>query len=226
MSVDADKDFSRLRAEAVGLPRARAEAEQVVARNVDVVLRFWGGDEARLKKLGVDVVTLGYAADFDAVKSTVAAAAAALGQGARGEALNLEIEARLAALGARGRSRVTALYVTPGGVTAGKDTMIDAIFSAAGVGNAASDAGLSYWPPLSAESLIADPPAFIVTGFFSANSERVNHWSAARHPALKKALRTIPRIDLDADILDCPGWFSLDAAEKIRDAVDNYQEGE
>lgn len=220
LSVDAEKDFSYMRNKAKGLPQARADAEQAIARGADIVLRFWGGDAARLNRLGIKVVTLDYAADFDVVKRNVTLAAEALGQPDRGETLVREIDERIAALNARGRASVSALYVTPGGVTAGKGTMIDAIFNAAGVGNLTSEKGLSFWPPLSAEALIADPPNFVVTGFFTANSARIEHWSAARHPALRRALKATPRIDLAADVLACPGWFSLDAAEAVRDAVE------
>jgi iron complex transport system substrate-binding protein len=220
LSVDAEKDFSYLRKEAAGLPQARADAEEIVARDVDIVLRFWGGDAARLTRVGAEVTTLDYAADFNGVKANIEVAAAALGQAARGVALTREIDQRLAALADRGEAQVSALYVTPGGVTAGRGTMIDAIFAAAGVGNVAAERGLSYWPPLSAELIVAAPPAVVVTGFFAADSERINHWSAIRHPALKKALDGGVRIDLAADLLSCPGWFSLDAAEQIRDAID------
>lgn len=224
LSVDAGKDFSYLRAKAGTIPQTRADAEQIIASGADVVLRFWGGDAARLKQFGIPVVSLVYAADFSAVKENIQVAASALHREIEGETLIAEIDARLAALAARGKTSVDALYATPGGVTAGKGTMIDAIFAAAGVGNIAADEGLSYWPPLSAEALIADPPHFIVTGFFSADSERINHWSAARHPALRRLLDATPRIDLAADVLACPGWFALDAAEAIRAKVDSLKE--
>lgn len=224
VSVDAKKDFSYLRAQATGLPQARADAEQIIARRADVVLRFWGGDAARLERLGVKVVSLDYAADFDAVKTNVMLAADAMGRHDRGAALVASIDRRLLALKARGPTSISALYVTPGGVTAGKGTIIDAIFAAAGIGNVTSEKGLSFWPPLSAELLIADPPEFMVTGFFAANSERINHWSMARHPALARTLKATPRVDLAADALSCPGWFSLDAAEAIRNAAEKVDD--
>lgn len=224
LSVDAEKDFSYLRAQAAGLPQARAEAEQIIAHGADVVLRFWGGDAARLERLGVNVVSLDYAADFDAVKTNIMIAADAIGRRERGAALVASVDRRLAALKSRRPLSISALYVTPGGVTAGKGTIIDAIFTAAGVGNVASGKGLSWWPPLSAEALIADPPQFIVTGFFTANSERINHWSMARHKALTGLLDATPRVDLPADVLSCPGWFSLDAAEAIRNAAETLDD--
>ncbi len=225
LSVDAEKDFSYLREKATGLHQARADAEEVTAARADLVLRYWGGDAARLQRLGVKVVTLGYAADFDAVKMNVRTAARAIGQVDAGAQVIADIDRRLARLAVRPPADISALYVTPGGVTAGAGTMIDAIFRAAGVRNAAAAAGLSFWPPLSAEALILAPPQFMATGFFTADSERINHWSASRHPALKRALRGVPRIDLPADVLACPGWFSLDAAEAIRAAVDKAEAG-
>lgn len=225
LSVDAEKDFSYLRDKAKELPQARAGAEEVMAARADIVLRYWGGDAARLRRLGVKVVTLDYAADLDAVKANIRTAATAIGQTRAGARMIADIDGRLARLSARPPADISALYVTPGGVTAGKGTMIDAIFTAAGVRNAAAEAGHSYWPPLSAEALILSPPQFMATGFFTAESERINNWSASRHPALKRALRDIPRIDLPADVLACPGWFSLDAAEAIRAAVDEAEAG-
>ncbi len=220
LSPDAEKDFSFYRERADSLPQARADAESVLAAKGDVVLRFWGGDAGRLERLGVKVVTLSYAADFGGVRRTVETAAAALGREAAGKALLRDMDARLDDLAARGPAGVSALYVTPGGVTAGKGTMIDAILSAAGVRNRAADDGLSYWPPLSAEAVIADPPAFIVAGFFFSNAERVNHWSAARHPALLRLLRKTPGVAPPAAVLSCPGPQSIDAAELIRASVD------
>lgn len=221
LSVDAQKDFSYLRASAEDLPRARPEAEEVFSSKADLVLRYWGGDEHRLRRLGANVVTLNYASDFDAIRENVRAAARALDKEERGEELIAGMDARLKSLKEKGPSRVNALYVTPGGVTAGAGTIIDAIFNAAGVNNIAADAGLSYWPPYSAEALVKSPPEFIVSGFFSADSERINHWSAARHPALRRSIEQTPRIELAADVLACPNFFSVDAAEAIRKAVDD-----
>lgn len=223
LSPDADKDFSYMRAKAEGIRRIRPSAETALALSPDVVLRFWGGDEARLKALGLNVVTLNYASDFEGVKANIEAAAAALGAEARGRKIVGDIEARLETLAARSGSHPATLYVTPGGVTAGKGTMIDAILSAAGVRNISADNGLAYWGALPAEAVVADPPALIVTGFFSANSERINHWSAARHPAFRKIFGETLTIHLSTDVLSCPGWFSLDAAETIADALEEQK---
>lgn len=219
LSPDADNDFSYLRDKVGDIPRTRPDPETVKALAPDVVLRFWGGDAARMANLGVNAVTLNYASDFDGVRENIRSAASALAQKARGEALIAVMDVRLEALARRGGAHPRALYVTPGGVTAGKSTMIDAIFRAAGVINIAAENGLSYWPPLPAETLVATPPGFIVTGFFTANSERINHWSAARHPALQEIFDETPTVHLPADVLSCPGWYSAEAAEIIANSI-------
>lgn len=217
LSPDADKDFSYLRARAAGLPERRAGAEEVVASGADVVLRYWGGDAARLSRLGVKVVTLGYAADFDAVEANISIAAEALGRADRGAELIAALERRRAALAAIGPANAAALYVTPGGVTAGEGTMIASIFAAAGVVNEAG--GQSGWPALPLERLALSPPKFAVAGFFNANSERADNWSAARHPAFARIFADAKTVSLDPDVIACPGWFSIEASEKIRGAV-------
>lgn len=107
LSPDADKDFSFLRDRAAGFPQRRADAEAVMAARADVVLRFWGGDAGRLERLGVRVVTLHYAADFDGVRRNIAAAAAALHREHEGQSLIDEMDVRLEALEAKGVSGVT-----------------------------------------------------------------------------------------------------------------------
>ncbi|MEM9619487.1 MAG: ABC transporter substrate-binding protein [Pseudomonadota bacterium] len=219
LSPDADNDFSYLRREAAGLPRTRPDAESVVSYAPDVVLRFWGGDEARLRALDLHVVTLKFANNFEDVIENIRTAAAALEKNTQGDALIADMRDRLAALASAAHTNPEALYVTPGGVTAGKGTMIDAILNAAGVRNIAAEQGLSFWPPLPAEAVVAAPPALIVAGFFSANSERISHWSAARHPAFRKVFDQTPSIHLPTDVLSCPAWYSVDAAEIIASAI-------
>jgi iron complex transport system substrate-binding protein len=218
LSPDAEKDFSYHRARAAGLPQRRAGAEEVAASGAEIVLRYWGGDAPRLARLGARVVTLAYAADFDAVAANIRVAADALGRKERGAALIAALDQRRAALAERGPTGRTALYVTPGGVSAGDDTMIAAIFAAAGVGNALS--GRSGWPATPLESLARAPPEIAVAGFFNAASARADNWSAARHPAFARIFAGGEAIFLAPDVIACPGNFAIEAAETIRRALD------
>lgn len=215
----ATSAFSRLRAEAAGLAQRRPDAEEILALRPDLVIRAWGGAprlETFLDRMKVRVVTLSYASDFDGVRANIRAVAAALGRAEAGAALIADLDRRLAALAASSwREPGPALYVTPGGVTAGRQTMIDAILAAAGVANRAALDGLDYWPPLPAETLVARPPDLLVAGFFEGAGEAANHWSAARHPVLRRLFAEKTVIHLPADILSCPTWLSVEASETI-----------
>ncbi len=220
VSRGADKDYSYMRARAKAHKRIRPTAEEALALAPDLVIRQWGGGpnaNAAFARFGAEVVSLGYPEDFRGVRDNVRLVAAALQQIERGEALIDAFDARLAALRAAAPSNIRALYVTPGGVTAGARTMIDAILSEAGVVNITSANGHAYWPALPAEALLLDPPQLIVAGFFISRDDDINHWSAARHPALQKQLEETPSVFLTPDLISCAGWFAIDAAETIAD---------
>lgn len=217
LSPESRRDFSYLRKAAGILPQARPTLEAAIGRRADVVLRSWGGDAAAFERAGIRVVTLPSADDFEAVRRNIHSAAAALDAEERGEALIANMDARLKALPPIVGDAPSALYVTPGGVTAGRKTFIDAMFEAAGVKNAAGDQ--DYWPALPLESLIRRPPSFVVAGFFRTDEVGADNWSAARHPAFKIAFAGARLVHLPADILACPAWFAADGVEAIRRAA-------
>lgn len=218
VSRGADKDYSYLRNKAAGHNQIRPSREEVFALAPDLVLRQWGGGanaEKNFTAFGARVVSLGHPEDFEGVKDNIRLVANALDQEAKGDALIADMEARLDALARSYDSKKRALYVTPGGVTAGAHTMIDAMIHAAGLINIAAEEGKSYWPALPAEDVLLAPPDFIVGGFFVSRDQDINHWSAARHPALKRLLDKTPSVQLPADLVSCAAWFSVDSAEMI-----------
>ena len=219
LSRGADKDYSYMRDAAQPYKKIRPTLEEAAPFEPDIVLRQWGGGanaERAFSRFGAKVVTLGYPENFDGVKANVRLVAGVLDQQEEGDALIAEIERRLTALKRKAtEQRVEALYVTPGGVTAGGHTMINAIMSAAGVVNIAAERGEIYWPALPAETLILDPPGLVIAGFFHAADEHINHWSASRHPVFRKLFNRTPTVSLSPDTISCAAWFSLDAAEAI-----------
>jgi iron complex transport system substrate-binding protein len=217
LSPEARLEFSRFRDAAAGLPQSRPTLEEAIGRGAALVLRSWGGDPSAFERAGVKVVTLDDASDFDAIRGNIRRAAEALAAEDRGAALIAALDARLSALAAEPPTVLAALYVTPGGVTAGRKTLIDAMFRAAGVDNAAGDE--TYWPSLPLETLVEHPPAFVVAGFFNSAEVAADNWSAARHPAFKRLFAGARVIHLPADILSCPAWFVVDGAEAIRRAA-------
>lgn len=212
VSHRADDPDSRMRARAAGVPRVRASAEAVLAARPTVVLRTWGGEPRltwALERRGVRVVTLRSAETLEDVRAQTRAAAVALGQTARGEALVADMDRRLArARGAWGGR--PALYLTAGAYTAGPGTLIDAILRWTGLRNLSVAPGFS---PTPTEALVLAPPAAVVRGFF--DGARWTRWSPGRRPALKRALAGRTAADLPAELIGCPAWYAGEAAERL-----------
>lgn len=213
VSPDATRDFSFMRAEAKGLRQVRPDAETILALKPDVVVRSYGGGPQMvpfLERAGIKVHQIGWGEDFTAVRTNVREAAEALGQPARGEALVADFDRRLASL--KPAPQVSALYVTPGGVTTGPGSLVDRMMVKAGLVNFQTQKG---WNPLPLERLATEQPAMVVTAFFTAQSPHQDYWSQARHPLVRQMLTDLPVARLDGGATACSGWFMVDAMEAM-----------
>ncbi|WP_377355199.1 ABC transporter substrate-binding protein [Phenylobacterium terrae] len=214
LSTRADDADSRLRERARGLPLRRSTLESVLAARPDIVVRHWGGDAkllAALRRHGVTVVDVPEAQDFAEVRDGLRKVGVALGRPGPAEALIGEMDARLArAAGAWEGKR--ALYVTPGGATAGEGTLIGAMLKAAGLTSAAERPGYST---VSLEALAMRPPTAVVLGFFDSFMLANTYWGPGRHQALRRAAQGRTIASLPGAVLGCPGWFVAEAAETL-----------
>lgn len=209
LSPRSDDPDSYLRDQAHRYARARPGLEAALAARPDVVIRYWGGDGRLLRALGqqgVTVVTIEDATDFAGVRANVRKAALALGAVADGEALIVDMDARLEALEARASGQ-PALYMTAGGFTAGEGTLIDAIVKAAGFASLAAPG----FAPVGLERLIVEPPARFILGFF--DNRRGDRRGVGRHPVARRAAHG-RSTRVDAALLGCPAWFAAQAAEQ------------
>ncbi|WP_421729362.1 ABC transporter substrate-binding protein [Brevundimonas sp.] len=206
LSTRADDPDAWMRAEALGRRQTRATLEAAVAFRPDVVVRYWGGEPRLLIELarrGVTVLTIDDATDFDGIRGNVRRVAAGLNAGERGEALVADMNAKLAR-SSRGK-QASAQYLTAGGFTAGEGTLINAMFAAAGLVNAANRPG---YGPLSVERIALQPALKFVLGFF--DQLRSDWRGAGRHPVVRRASRTRTVASLSAAVLTCPAWFAAD----------------
>jgi iron complex transport system substrate-binding protein len=211
LSFRAEAGDSYLAGEAKGLPKRRATLESLLAVQPQVVVREWGGDAQLVRRLearGVRVTTLGDATDFDGVRANIRAAAKALGEETRGEALIQGMDRELAEAGRRPSGKRVA-YLTPGGATAGPGTLVDAMLRAAGLRNAEGGPG---YRTLSLERLALAPPQALVLGFFDAFSLDRAWWSPARSGPVQEAARGRALASLPGKVLSCPAWFAADGA--------------
>jgi iron complex transport system substrate-binding protein len=218
VSPRADAPDSFLRAKATGLPQRRTTIEAVLGARPDVVVRQWGGDArltAAIARRGVQTVSLGDATDFDGVRANVRQVARALNRQAQGEALLARMDADLARAAGAGRGR-SAFYLTPGGYTAGPNTMIDAMLRAAGFANASTQ---PYFSPAPLEQLVLNPPKAVVLGFFDLTRAGADRWGPGRHAALRKATGGRVIASLPGAMLGCSAWFAADGARVLAETA-------
>lgn len=217
LSPRADDPDAWMRQAATGKRRIRPTLEAAIGFEPDVVVRYWGGEPrllARLEADGVRVLTIDDATDFPGVRANIRTVAQGLKAPDRGEALVVAMDRKIARPAARPSAmRPGALYLTPGGFTAGTGTLIDAILSAGGFANAAQAA---FFAPVSIERLVLEPPARFILGFF--DQARGDWRGAGRHPVLQRLVRSRPVADLPAAALTCPAWFAADAVAMLRGA--------
>ena len=218
VSPYAGAEESYMRGAARGVPQVRPNAEDVLVLRPDLVVRSFGGGAdapAMFARAGVPVLQLGYAEDLAGVRRMLVETAQGLGEAARGEALARDLDRRLAAL-RRGGGAKNALYVTPGGVTSGPGTLIDAMLTGGGLRNFEARAG---WVPLPLERLAYQHPDVVAAAFFDTRWRAGDPWSAAAHPVAKAGLARVPHVALSSAWTSCGGWFLLDAVEALAKAA-------
>jgi len=215
LSPRADDPDAWMREAAEGRRRVRPTLEAAIAFRPDVVVRYWGGEPrllARLETTGARVITISDAHDFNTIKHNIRAVSQGLGVPGRGEALVARMDATLRrAAPAPAAAHRSALYLTAGGFTAGKATLMDAILAAAGFSNAAAR---PFFAPVSVERIALFPPARFVLGFF--DQVRGDWRGPGRHPVVQRAAEGRVAARLPAAALTCPAWFAADAAAMLK----------
>ncbi len=214
LSPDATASFSYLREKAAGIPQVRPRSEDVLILGPDLVVRSYGGGPHAagfLRRAGVPVVQIGFAADLDGVRDTVRQVGDALGVPRRAAAVVARMDARLADL-ARHPTGATALYLTPSGTTTGPGTLVHRMLAAAGLANFQRAPG---WRALPLERLAYERPDLVAAADFGARTGRHDAWSAVRHPLVQRRMSEVPVVHLDGAATSCGGWFLVDAVEAL-----------
>lgn len=188
----------------------RPDLEAGLASRAEVAVVNWVSDPRLLRRLrerGVEVVTIGEANSFADIRRNIRQVAAALGEAARGEALIARMDAELARSAGAWRG-ARAVYMTPGGFTAGSGTLVDQILTAAGMTNTERRPG---YQSASLEALALNPPRTVVLGFFDTFQLAGDTWGPGRHQVVRKIVRERAVASLPGEILGCPDWTAADA---------------
>jgi iron complex transport system substrate-binding protein len=219
LSPHAQSDVSHLGLTAQGIPRVRPTAEAVLALDPQLVVRQWGGGlgaAEMLARYGTPVVQVGVGQSLDSIRASVLALGQALGQPDRAQRLIDDMDRQVRTLNARHKEpKPVALYVTGSGASAGRGTLIDEMFAIAGVTNQLAARERAGWQTVDLEQIALSPPDVFVTAFFDNRSAGASHWTMGRHPLFARLLESRPTVQLRSDLVACPAWFMLDAAEEV-----------
>lgn len=214
LSPDAGREFSYMRAAAVGVPTVRPNAEDVLILKPDLVVRSYGGGPnaaAFFEKAGVPVMDIGWTPDIPSVMENTQRIADMLGESERGAAVNEDMQDRLARLKKRSTGE-TALYMTPAGVTTGPGSLIHEMIVAAGLTNMEDQYG---WRSLPLETLAYEKPDVVAAAFFGSRTNHPDAWSPMKHPVAKAQLTQSEVVSLEGAWTSCSGWFLMDAIEAL-----------
>lgn len=221
VSRDAHADYSYFRDRVGDLRTTSGRAESVIALGPDLIVRSYGGGpraSAYFAALGIPVLDVPYAQSIEETRAALAEMSRGLGVADIGEYVwNASAPPTRPAAPATGNERhtdvpFTALYLTPGGATAGKGTFIDSLFAAAGLQSYEQRPG---WHALPLERLARAEPTIAVTAFTRGVYAVPDRWSPARHPLARRHWQRDDRIDLDAALTACPAWFSRKAIGQL-----------
>jgi iron complex transport system substrate-binding protein len=229
LSWQADQPVSAAPPWSRALPKAWPDAGRLLVLSPDLTV-FAAGEGGRTARLldraGLPHLELIWSDDFDGVRANLRALGEAAGYPDRAENAVADIDRRLAALDARRAMRARQpriVYLSASGGSAGAGTFVDAAITAAGAINVVAEQGATGWTrsdPEFALTLEADIvlTSFLVDGYASTFNR------ARRHAAYRRLLDHPARIDVPAGLWPCAGPGLMEAAERIADAIDAWEE--
>ncbi|WP_380872235.1 cobalamin ABC transporter substrate-binding protein [Sphingomonas sp. DBB INV C78] len=199
-------------ARARSLPVANGHAEEVLARNPDLILASpFRRREALAAVDGSGKMTIDVppAESYAAIVEQIRLVARAVGHPARGEALIRQMDAELATIPRSGRGRVAAYYQRRGYMT-GTGTLIDELMGRIGLVNLANKLDKPALALISLEEMVASRPDFLIV---ESNADKVvdQGTEMLHHPAL----RPIPRLALPQAWTVCGGPAYVLAAKSL-----------
>lgn len=213
-----DGALSPLAEKARALPVNRGRLEEVVALQPDLVVAGRFGAQqtvARLRQLGVKVLELDIAQDFETVAGQIESLAVILGQAGRGQAMAGELRARIRLLHANRPARPpVAIILDANGLTLGADTLADAVLQLAGYENAARRLGLRGLARIGLEQAIASDGEVLILNDTDVAWPSLGQ-ALLDHPALARRFAGITRVAVPRKLWLCGGPAALEAAELL-----------
>ncbi len=232
LSAEADAPYAWAGRRAPDLPRLADGVEGLVGLRPDLVVTTAGRARAAdlAERAGLRVLRLGYLGRLEDSFAALRRLGAVLGRMWRAEAVVREARMRIRALERRTAAappgeRPLALYLTPSGVTTGAGTYVDRLMRLAGLRNLLAERGVEGWSRLRLEDFARFHPDLVVTSFFAARRGWQESWRVTGHPLARRLMRRARRIAVPAKSWGCAGFFAVEAAERIAEALDHPPAG-
>lgn len=227
LSPDATKPFSYLRTKALGLPQTLSHSERVLALKPDLVVRSYGGGAGGAamatgfyEAAQISVVQLPYVNRMANIAKATRRISIELGNRQEGERLAQEFEHFIGQQGAP--KNASMLYMTPGGLTAGRETLIGEMIRLAGYDNFETRSG---WQTIPLEKLARVQPNRVVFASFGTGYEDKNNWTAVTHPIAKNIMDERVRY-ISGALTSCTAWFLMDAIKRIQSENPKMTDGQ
>ena len=168
---------------------------------------------AALERAGISVVGFGIAQSVEDSTGQIRDLAAIAGHREQGEKLVARIERALAAASPAESNTVSALLWQPGGIVAGRQSLVAELLERTGFINHAANIGMGQADYVALEQVLAAPPDLLLL----AGSE-----VGQRHPVLDRLSQTRREI-FDPSLLYCGGPTIIRAARRLRQIRGHFE---
>lgn len=219
----ADASVSAAPAALAGLPVTQGGAEDVLARDPDLVIAGAYTTPATvdlLRRLGRRVLVVDLPQSVTGVRAVIADIAAAVEEPEKGAKMIAALDQRVATVRARisaSEPRPAALVYQINNYAAGRGTLVDEALNIAGFRNASERMRVFANGQTALEQLIAAPPDLMVlatrpTAYVTTAADNLNH------PALQGLLARVPHTVLPWPLWLCGTQHIATAIEQLADA--------
>jgi iron complex transport system substrate-binding protein len=220
-----DPAYSAHPEQARAYPYTQGQAEAVLALHPDLVIAspYRRAESLALLRGRTRILDLKPAKSFDDVVKQTRMIAAAIGQGARGEALVRSMQARVDAAGRRPPGGVAAHYER-GGILIGTGSLMDDLMTRAGLTNLARKLHKGALGQMSLEQIVYARPDYLVLTDEAGHGQDEGS-QMLDHPALMRAVPASHRLHVPAALTVCGGPSYPDALERLQAEADRARAG-
>jgi iron complex transport system substrate-binding protein len=217
VSKDSEKSFSYMSKIAKGIKKIDPNTEEILNLNPDLVVRSFAGSrnlEKFLNSVNIKILTLPHVTNIEDIKKVIKHIGILFNNIDTSNEIIIDIENKINNSNPSSTS-ISAIYVSPAGMTAGQGTLIDNLFILSGIQNFQTQSG---WRSLPIERVLLMKPDLIVYGAFENLKDHPDIWNPLRHPISKQQLDSLPAVYLKSSLIACGGWFFLEALNTLIEA--------